>query len=98
MTRSKSFENSHTNGIEKLNVALALPVFDSRSTLIPFGFSLLVGDEQAVASMVRRSKGRTCSRHAYTGRASATRKWANLLIESRSSKNVRHGMKLDTVV
>jgi hypothetical protein len=31
----------------------ALPVFDSRLMLIRFDFSLLVGDEQAVASMER---------------------------------------------
>jgi hypothetical protein len=55
-----------------LNVALALPVLGSLSTSIRFDFSLLVVNQQAVASMARRSKGRPCSLQPYTGRASAT--------------------------
>ena len=55
-----------------LNVALALPVLGARSTLIRFGNSLLVVNQQAVASMVRFSKERPWSRPTYTGRASAT--------------------------
>ena len=40
--------------------------------LISFDNSLLVGIEQAVALLARSSEERTCLRHAYTGRASAT--------------------------